>query len=295
MLAFRNHYNMKHYKNFPLKKLTSFKQSGEIKNLFVFNNLSSLQCWLTNNKSFIVIGNGSNVLFNPETFSKPLIKLTSSLTQAQIIDSETIRVPAAFSILECQKFLLKNNLGGLEFSSGVPASIGGMVAMNFSCWQQEMANIVKKVKVLLPNGNIEWWPTKKCQFSYRNSKLLNEKVIIIEVELAVKASRPEELTEKRSHFLKLRQAHQPLNSCCFGSVFKNPSCSVSAGKLIENANLKAQKKGEIMISDFHANFLVNLKPGKGLFQDALDLIKLAEEKVYQETQIRLSKEVVIYD
>ena len=286
---------MKHLRNYPLKKLTSFKQSGLIKDFFLFDDILILQNWIRSNRHYDIIGNGSNVLFNSDTYQRPLIKLSPNLSEPIIIGSHTVVMPAAYSIFACQKFLVQHELGGLEFASGVPASIGGMAAMNFSCWNHQISDYINKVHVLLPNGEFEWWTKKECQFNYRSSKLLKEKVLVIEVELTLPSISKPNFQEKRTHFLKLRQKQQPLHECCFGSIFKNPQHILSAGQLIERANFKSKQSGNIKISEAHANFMVNLSPGKGAFVDAIHLIKLVESTIYKQNNIHLDREVIVYE
>ena len=286
---------MQVFENHPLKKLTSFKQAGTVQNFIVFEDIDELQSWVKNPENeYEIIGNGSNVLMNTHTFKKTLIKMSPNISQAKVVDDHSVLIPGSFSIIDCHKFLSKHSLSALAFSAGVPASIGGMTAMNFSCWDQEMANQVKRVRILNQKGQIEWWSPQECEFDYRHSRILKEKALVIEVELFVNHNESHAFRSECLKYLKLRQAHQPLNTCCFGSIFKNPAKS-PAGYLIEHSQLKNTQKGEIIISNQHANFLVNLSPGEGLFKDAIDLIHLIENTVLQDHQVQLEKEVVIYD
>ena len=283
---------MKIFYQKPLKRLTSFKQSGHSGQIYEFEDLNTLSSILPLLPEYTILGAGSNILFDTQKPLLPIVKLSPSFGDVQKLNDFSIRLPGGLSIRDALKITAKHQLSGLEFAAGVPASIGGMVAMNFGCWGYEIADYINQVHVMYPNGRSEWISKKICHFQYRRSALLEKKWLCLEIEFCLKKSNQELSQNLIKSFLKKRKDSQPLNLCSFGSVFKNP-IPLTAGKILDQCNAKALNKGCIHVSQKHANFLVNELPGEASFQDALSLIKTLQQKAYHYSKTKLELEVQI--
>jgi UDP-N-acetylmuramate dehydrogenase len=188
------------------------------------------------------------------------------------------------------KLLLTHELTGLEFSAGVPASVGGMIAMNFGCWGQEICDDVLRIKIVTPEGESRWISKDEAQFGYRSSIFQQEPWIITQVQFQLKKAKPEDIKTKQLDNIALRLEKQPLREKTFGSTFKNPEGHF-AGQLIEDAGYKGVPKGAVMFSPRHANFLVN--QGGGTFAAAVELISEVQNSVWEKNKIKLETEVKI--
>ena len=284
---------MKQLFNFPIERVTSFKQSGTLDNLYLVDSLEELQSLLPKLKSFHILGKGSNTLFNTSIQQLPVVKLSPSFGQAKKISQTVVQFPASYSIQACNSFLKRHQLGGLEFAIGVPASIGGMCAMNFSCWEQEVSSHILRVQVAFPNGTTSWLSHKECAFSYRSSRMLKEHLFILNVEIQAVTRCTETHAQHIRHFLKQRHQHHPMKQCSFGSLFKNNAQKLTSGKLIESLGFKNKQAGAIKVSNQHANFLINTKPGMGNFDDTLSLIEQIKTAAKQYYKTELELEVII--
>ncbi len=283
---------MKLFYQKPLKRLTSFKQAGYSGQLYEFEDVDTLSSILPLLPEYTILGAGSNILFDTQKPLLPIIKLSPSFGFVQKQNDTYIRLPGGLSIRDALKITAKHHLSGLEFAAGVPASIGGMIAMNFGCWGYEIADYVNQVHVMYPNGHSEWISKKACHFQYRRSALLDQKWLCLDIEFRLKKSKQALSQDLIKTFLKKRQASQPLNLCSFGSIFKNPT-PLKAGEILDQCDAKSLSKGSISVSQKHANFLVNQMPGEASFQDALSLINTLQKKAYHYAKTKLELEVQI--
>lgn len=184
----------------------------------------------------------------------------------------------------------EHELTGLEFTAGVPASLGGMIAMNFGCWDNEIAERLERVHVFTEEGNSEWVTPPELEMSYRHSNITAKKLTIIEADLSLATSTKSEVEKNIQKNITLRLDKQPLREPSFGSIFKNPS-NTTAGKLIDEAGLKNSTIGAAQISQKHANFMQNT--GTATYEDAYALLKYIQETIKNTTQTHLIPEVQI--
>ena len=169
------------------------------------------------------------------------------------------------SLISLANTCMKKGLNGLAFAGGIPGTVGASTAMNAGAYKEDMASIVKKVKVITPELN------KDLNYSYRNSFLKeNKDYICVEVELELFHEESSKIKEVMDDRRNRRIESQPLDMPSAGSVFRNPE-GMSAGKLIEDAGLKGYTIGGAMISPKHANFIVNI--GNATYEDIIELIE----------------------
>lgn len=251
-------------KNILLKKYTTFKIGGPAKYFFEAKTkielISALKLAKEKNLPFFILGGGSNLLVSDQGFNGLVIKFGQPLSA----------------------YVTK----GLEWAIGIPGTIQAAVWGNAGAFGGSMADVVKSVEVLDINSlKIKILKNKDCKFAYRDSVFKQKKnLIILSVEIKTKKSSLKKIKEYLAH----RKKTQPLNFPSAGSVFKNP-VGLSAGKLIQDCNLKGKKIGNVQVSEKHANFIINL--GNGQAKDVIKLIKLIKEKVKNKFGIVLEEEI----
>ena len=187
---------------------------------------------------------------------------------------------------------MKEGLNGLAFAGGIPGCVGASTAMNAGAYKEDMASIVKEVKVITPKLEIIVMTNKDLNYSYRNSFLKeNKDYICIETTLELSHNEPTQIKEIMDNRRQRRIDTQPLDMATAGSVFRNPE-GESAGKLIEDIGLKGYSIGGAMISPKHANFIVNT--GNATYEDIIELIKYTQKKVeeYYKIKLLLEQEIV---
>ncbi len=220
-----------------------------------------------------LIGRATNTLISPNARNLGILS-----DKYEFIEYKNgyLRVGAKTKNRTLYNYCKKLNLGGFEFLSHLPGSVGGSIKMNAGVKNEE----ISKNLVALKTDKLR--EKNEFLFDYRFS---NINTPVFEVIFEIKRDFDSELDFKLKNMRKNQPALPSL-----GSVFKNPQGDF-AGRLIEAAGLKGVKKGEIKISEMHANFFVNL--GRGSFEDMLYLINLAKEKVFEKFGILLEEEIVI--
>jgi UDP-N-acetylmuramate dehydrogenase len=271
----------------PIAQLTTFQNAGTVKEVVVLESLQDARHFLSLKLPFYVLGKGSNVLINPEGSHQRFVQISPGFSNAQVSGTQ-LKISAGTPVNILMKLLQEHGLSGLEFSAGVPASIGGMVAMNFGCWGEEVSKYIENVHVLDLQGNSVWLTQKEMDFSYRHSRIQTDHFLVVEVILNLRPENPEIIKSKILENIKTRSDKQPLRDKTFGSTFKNPAGHF-AGALIEKAGFKGKAQGDVKFSDKHANFMVN--NGEGTFHDAFTLIQNVQYAAQHQLNVTLETEV----
>eukprot|EP01048_Picozoa_sp_COSAG05_P030733 COSAG05_NODE_10843_length_543_cov_0.806306_1_plen_158_part_10 len=150
----------------PIKHLCSFGNEGYIDTLYIAECLEDLKQLIKSKRNFFILGKGSNTIINPKHSYDAIIQLAPHLFKPEIKD-QLCWLGANLSIYRCLKFLIEAQCTGLEFSAGIPASIGGMLYMNFGCWQQQISDDLVKVECLSKSGEHLLLNKKELNFNYR--------------------------------------------------------------------------------------------------------------------------------
>lgn len=274
-----------------LSKLTTYRVGGKATCIAYPKDINELVNLLkllkSNGVKYKLLGNGSNLLFSDNDYQGVLIKL-SEFNNIEFISRNKLRVGAGYSLIKLSLLTAKKGLTGLEFASGIPGSVGGAVFMNAGAYKSDMGYVVESVKVLTPNYEVINLENKEMNFHYRSSYLQkNRDYICLEVIIKLQFGKKDAIEEVIKERRERRIASQPLEYPSAGSVFRNPDGNF-AGKLIEDCSLKGMKHGGAMISDKHANFVVNYKDATS--SDIKYLIDLAHDKVLEKYGIDMKIE-----
>lgn len=281
--------------NVSIKEYNTYKIGGigrvlvEPKNI---DGLTKLLKYLNNNEiKHKVIGMGSNLVFSDDDYEGVLIKLTE-FNDVKVIGT-TIRVGSGYSLMKLSMMAARLGFAGIEFASGIPGSIGGAVYMNAGAYNSDMGYIVKSVKVLTPDLSIMTLTNKDLGFHYRTSFLQkNPGYICLEATLTLKKGSKDLLIEVITDRKKRRLESQPLEYPSAGSVFRNPEGDY-AGRLIEEIGYKGKRIGDAMVSNKHANFIINVGQANG--NDIRKMITEIQDKVKERYGIDLKVEQEFVD
>lgn len=249
--------------------------------------LSRLVNYLNTNKlEYFVVGNGTNIIFEDGGYSAVLICLKKM--DNFVVGKKTIVAEAGLGLFAFNFACRVHGLGGMEWSFGIPATIGGAVAMNAGAYGHEISEFVKNVWVL-KDGKIQKYTAKQMGFKYRKSRVLIDGGIIVKASFCLKVKSTSEIEQLQNQIFAYRKCCQPYGTYNAGSIFKK-SNGISAGKTIDKLGLKSVKIGDIQISDKHANFFINL--GNGKSADLHKLIETTKAIVKSQENIDLEEEVV---
>ncbi len=233
----------------------------------------------------LVVGKGSNCLFDDQGFDGLVI--LNKIDFCHWSEHEvTVGSGYNFSLLGVQT--ARKGLSGLEFASGIPASVGGAIFMNAGANGKETCDSLKSV--LYFNGALREYQREELVFGYRTSPFQQMQGAILSATFSLQP-----LSEARKLQLQIvdyRMKTQPLKEKSIGCIFRNPP-NLSAGALIDRCGLKGTRIGGAKISEIHANFIVNSFAASS--RDVKELIRLVQEKVFEQTGIHLEPEVRMID
>ena len=272
------------------KELTTVRMGGPIRHFVVpytVEDVKVIIAWLkTNHVPFKVIGNGSNLICGDSSYDGVVIHL-KNLNSYEIRNDE-VYVEAGVMAPQLAAVLAKQGLSCLEFASGIPGTMGGLVYMNAGAYRSEMADVIKRVLVLKDDALI-WMDNDELQFSYRHSLFHDHpRWVILAAELKLVRKDPEEIEALMADRLKRRKETQPLDKPSAGSCFRNPGDQY-AWKLIDGIGYRGYHINDVSVSEKHSNFIIN--NGNGSADDYLQIAYEIQDKVRQKYDIRLVMEV----
>jgi len=280
----------------PLSRHTSFKIGGSASLLIEPKDLDDLTNCLSNLKKdkipYFIIGNGTNLLINDKGFRGAVIKLDLPYFRNIKIKDNIVSVGAGVSLPVLLKFLNEEKFIGLEFLAGIPGSVGGALVMNAGVTINKkrisIGDVVSKIMVLDKNGKKVLLNKKDAKFKYRGSNL--DRYIVLGAQLKLLKDKTK-LNNRVKDYVSHRKDRVDYSKPNAGCVFKNPSLYLSAGALIDRCGLKGKRIGGAMVSNKHANFILNFN--RATAKDVIQLVKFIKNRVRNKFGINLKEEIRI--
>jgi UDP-N-acetylmuramate dehydrogenase len=249
--------------------------------------LNTIRIATLHSKPITVIGNGSNLLVADSGIRGLVLKLAGGL-KSYCFEGNNLKAEAGCLLPGLARTSAALGLSGLEFAAGIPASLGGALLMNAGAHGGELGNLVQDVLACKLDGEVVILSPEQCKFGYRQSTFQQGEYIILSANLILQPGNKAESLVKIKDNLERRKNSQPMEFPNAGSIFRNPP-EVPAGKLIEEAGAKGLQVGGALVSEKHANFIVNT--GGATAADVLAVINSVQEMVWQKFNILLHPEV----
>ena len=237
--------------------------------------------------NYFILGNGSNVIF-PDRGFDGIVICTKKLNKINV-KKNIVKVECGTNLYMLNKYLIKNALSGMEFTYGIPGTVGGAVCMNAGAYGFEMKDIIQKV-MYFDGKKIKTKNIVNLDFSYRNSYFKKNNFIVLKVWLKLNKKNILDVQNLCMQNFKKRQISQPLEFANSGSIFKKVN-GISVGKIIDDLGLKGKKCGGAQVSTLHANFIIN--KNNATSQDVKNLIDEIKKEVKEKAGISLEEEVII--
>lgn len=285
--------NIEYKLNVSFKKLTSYKTGGT-SSVVVYpkteKELAFVLKLLKKSKvKYTIFGNGTNILASDSNYNGVIIKL-SKFDEIKI-ENDIVTVGCGVTLSKLCLELAKKGYKGYANLAGIPGSVGGAIYMNAGCYGVEIKDLLIDANYFR-NGKNLTITNKMFHFRKRHSIIQWLKnPIIINARFKLEKSTEDEMAKLKECALK-RSSSQPLDKPSCGSVFKNPEGD-SAGRLIDSCGLKGYKIGGAIVSEKHANFIVN--ENNATSSDILNLIEYVSTKVLNETGEKLELEVKLFN
>ena len=160
--------------NYDLKNTNWFNIGGKTKVYFKPNSLNELVLFLKEfgkSEKILILGAGSNILISDNTYEGVVIKLGKNFSNISLLPNKTIIAGSATTDKKLSDFAMENNIGGLEFLSCIPGTVGGGLRINSGCFGKEFKDILLSVQAIDKSGNIKTIPSSDIDFGYRKSPL----------------------------------------------------------------------------------------------------------------------------
>lgn len=300
--------------NVLFKNYTTFRIGGPAKFFVEVKNeaelIEALQYARNNNLEFFIIGGGSNLLVSDKGFKGIVIQCKLTTYNLQLT-TNTIETAAGVPLALVVNISAQNSLAGMEWAAGIPGTIGGAVRGNARAYGKNTGMAIESVKVLDMNDmQVKNFNKEECEFEYWGSIFKSKpNLIILSANFKFKPGNKEESQKIIRETVAKRIAAQPQGVGNPGSFFLNPLVSdqklreeferdrgtkcrgdnLPAGWIIERAGLKGRKIGGAMVSEKHANFIVNT--GEATAEDVIMLVSLIKQQVRDKFGIELQGEV----
>ena len=283
--------------DYNLKKLNWFNIGGDAKVFFKPDNLDDLVTFLKTfgkSEKIFVLGAGSNILITDKKFDGFVVKLGKNFSNISLLPNNIIVAGSAVSDKKLSNFAMENNIGGFEFLSCIPGTIGGGLRINSGCFGKEFKDILLSVQVIDRNGVIKTIPSSQIKFGYRHSPL-DRDLIFLSASFQGKEKNREEINKEINKLKEEKNRRQPSRIKTGGSTFKNPinQTDIKVWELIKSSIPTTKSFGDAKISEKHCNFLVNSKNAK--FEDMMKLINFIKSEVEKKKNIKLETEIEIIE
>lgn len=240
----------------------------------------------------IVIGKGSNLLFDDAGFRGVVIRVGRGLARVTVTGT-TVRAESGVSASRLARAACAAGLSGFEHIVGIPGTLGGLIFMNGGSLQRTIGEAVTEVNVVNRQGTPRTLRREDCDFAYRSSRFQREDWIITEATMNLVPGRRQTILAEMLQILRERRRKLPLTQPNCGSVFKNNPEVYDhfgpPGKIVEDAGLKGVSVGGAAVSERHANFIVN--QSNATARDVLELIELIRHQVAARIGLALECEV----
>ncbi len=293
----------------PLARYTGWKIGGPARffaSAASGDDLIELVAWgYERDLPIFMLGGGTNILIGDGGF--PGLVIRNRATDYQVDergDDILLHIDSGAPTAGTARRMANAGFGGLVWAEGLPGTIGGAIYGNAGCYGGDTAGNLVRATVLTPEGEVEEWDMERFAFRYRGSALKSQGVkggvppveqvglaapVVLRATLRLERDDPDQLAAQMAAIAAERRGKTPSGSSC-GSSFKNPP-GTTAGKLLDQAGLKSTRVGAAVVSERHANYIVN--DGGATAADVLRLMEIMRERVIQVFGVELEPEVQV--
>jgi len=276
----------------PMSRHTSWKTGGDADYYYRAADIDDLSVFMSRlpiDMPITWIGFGSNLLVRDGGLSGAVISVVGVLDELETINETEIIAGAGVPSAKAARFAAQQGLGGIEFLAGIPGTIGGALAMNAGAYGGEVWQYIKQAETINRKGERQVYSRDQFEIGYRSVSLPEDEWFVA-CNLDLEISDKDSVEQRITNMLSDRAVAQPLGQHSCGSVFRNPSDD-HAARLIDDCGLKGKQVGGAIVSEKHANFIIN--SGNATSSDIEQLIELIQATVFEKHVVELIPEVRI--
>ncbi len=245
---------------------------------------------------FLLIGGGSNIVVSDQGLDRTVIRYVSPTPLIERKGNQ-VKVTASTNLDDLAMFCVDQGLEGLNYTTGIPGTVGGAVVGNAGAWGRQVGDVLQAALILDENGETKTVGPDYFAFTYRHSRLKETKDILVTVTFDLAPGDPAALARERAEILRKRAEKHPDMALqpCAGSFFRNiePTSKAqrrqASGWFLQEAGAKNLKVGGAYIFEDHANIII--KGPTGSAQDVHDLHLKMMEAVKNKFGLQLVREV----
>lgn len=275
----------------PMKNHTSFKIGGTADVMIIPSSedelVSAVKLCRENDVEYYIMGNGTNLLVKDGGMRGAVIKINEGLNKVDV-DGNKVYCQAGALITGVSRVALIHSLTGFEFANGIPGTIGGAVTMNAGAYGGEVKDVIIRVRAIDKDNNIVEYTNSEMNFRYRGSRVVDEGLIVLSMEMELKPGNYDEIDAIMKDLTLKRTSKQPLELPSAGSTFKRPE-GYFAGKLIDDAGLRGLRYRGAQISEKHCGFVVNVD--NATCEEVIHLISVVQKTVRDKFGVELEMEI----
>jgi UDP-N-acetylmuramate dehydrogenase len=285
----------------PLARFTTMRVGGPADLFATVHNIHELRAILRFARSrqlpHTLLGRGSNVVIADAGIRGLVIQ---NRAEGSRVDGERYQAEAGVPMARAATETQRAGLSGLEFGLAIPGTVGGAVWANAGAHESDVAAVIDSADVLLADGTEHRLEPAELGLGYRRSRFkhpggMDDSAgapgdLVVAATFRLSPADEETIKRRLDEIRRWRQAHQPLGLPSAGSVFRNPSSGPSAGAIIDGLGLKGRRVGGSVVSEKHANFIVNDR--KGSAADVRSLATEVRAEVLARTGTALEFEIV---
>ena len=273
-----------------LSEYTTFQLGGKCRALILCRTeqvfLSVMREIHKRRERHVVLGGGSNIIFPQKGVDATVIQYLNNDSEIKQYGSYLV-VPASYPLDDVSRFAAEQGLGGLEFATGIPGTIGGAVCGNAGAFGHQISDIINSVRVFTQQCTVRESQRDEMKFGYRSSRIQNNREVILSTFLSLTETDSAPLLAERERILALRrECHPdwhttPCSGCVFRNVEQEDGTRISAGKLLDEAGAKSMRVGGAAIFEKHANIIVKADESctsDDVYQLALQMQQAVKEK-----------------
>lgn len=235
----------------------------------------------------LFVGLGSNLLVDDAGLNAFVIKTAPQMNACKV-EGALVTAWAGAPLAQVANAAADHSLTGLEFAHGIPGSLGGAVVMDAGAYDGEMRQVVRSVRAVNGNCEVEELSDRQCEFGYRHSVFSDGSRLVLSAVMELRHGDESAIRSRMAELMAKRKDKQPLEWPSAGSTFKRPE-GYFAAALIDQCGLKGLTVGGAQVSEKHAGFVINA--GGATCRDILNLMDEVRERVFRETGVELEPEV----
>lgn len=274
-----------------LATFTTFKIGGPARYFIRVKSVADVQQVLQaaqqHQLKWFILGGGSNVLVHDRGFDGVVMKM--EIVECAVTSTQ-LQAGAGLLLNAAIRAAVNTSLAGLEFATGVPASVGGAVWANLGCRGSDMAHVVERVTCCTDAGEIRTLSNTDCQFAYRDSIFKHQPWVILQAVFNLQPAATTTLRQRMLALTKQKKDEQNVGEETAGCTFRNPPDSTpTAAQCIEQLGLKGYHIGGAKISEKHANFIINT--GGATANHVVQLVSYIKQQVRDRLGVQLTEEI----